>query len=53
MRRACPKVEQLIHSSSYPMDHIGTAWDAVHAASFLASDEARRITGLELVIDGG
>ena len=36
-----------------PMGHMGTAWDVAHAALFLASDEARYITGIELVVDGG
>jgi NAD(P)-dependent dehydrogenase (short-subunit alcohol dehydrogenase family) len=36
-----------------PMGHMGTAWDVAHAALFLASDDARYITGIELVVDGG
>ncbi len=36
-----------------PMGHMGDAWDVAHAAVFLASDEARYITGVQLVIDGG
>ena len=32
---------------------MGTAWDAAHAALFLASDEARFITGVVLPVDGG
>jgi NAD(P)-dependent dehydrogenase (short-subunit alcohol dehydrogenase family) len=36
-----------------PMGHQGSPWDAAHAALFLASDEARYITGAELVVDGG
>ena len=36
-----------------PMGHMGSPWDAAHAALFLASDEARYITGAELVVDGG
>ncbi len=32
---------------------VGTAWDVANAALFLASDEARFITGAELVVDGG
>jgi NAD(P)-dependent dehydrogenase (short-subunit alcohol dehydrogenase family) len=31
----------------------GTAWDIAHAALFLASDEARFITGVLLPVDGG
>ena len=36
-----------------PLGHMGDAWDVAHAALFLASDEARYITGLELVVEGG
>ncbi len=36
-----------------PMGFMGDAWDVAHAAVFLASDEARYITGAELVVDGG
>ncbi len=32
---------------------MGTAWDVAHAALFLASDEARFITGVVLAVDGG
>jgi NAD(P)-dependent dehydrogenase (short-subunit alcohol dehydrogenase family) len=32
---------------------MGTAWDVAHAALFLASDEARFITGVLLPVDGG
>lgn len=36
-----------------PMGHMGDAWDVAHASLFLASDEARYITGHMLVVDGG
>lgn len=36
-----------------PMGRMGDAWDVAHAALFLASDEARYITGTEIVVDGG
>ena len=36
-----------------PMKRMGTAWDVAYAALFLASDEARYITGAQLVVDGG
>ena len=36
-----------------PMGHMGDAWDVANAALFLASDEAKYITGIELVVDGG
>src|SRR4051794_13378307 len=36
-----------------PMGHMGDAWDVAHAALFLASDESKYITGIELIVDGG
>ena len=36
-----------------PLGHMGDGWDVAHAAVFLASDESRFITGIELVLDGG
>jgi NAD(P)-dependent dehydrogenase (short-subunit alcohol dehydrogenase family) len=32
---------------------MGSGWDIAHAALFLASDEARFITGVILPVDGG
>ncbi len=32
---------------------MGTAWDVANAALFLASDESRFITGINLPVDGG
>lgn len=36
-----------------PMGRMGDAWDVAHAVLFLVSDEARYITGTELIVDGG
>ncbi len=36
-----------------PMGHMGSAWDVANAALFLASDEAKYITGVLLPVDGG
>ncbi len=36
-----------------PMGHQGTPDDIAMAALFLASDESRYVTGLEMVVDGG
>ena len=36
-----------------PMRFMGTGWDTAHAALFLASDEARFISGVILPVDGG
>lgn len=40
-------------TSRIPLGHQGTAWDVAHAALFLASDDARFITGAILPVDGG
>nr|WP_111299080.1 SDR family NAD(P)-dependent oxidoreductase [Paracoccus saliphilus] len=36
-----------------PLGHMGDGWDVAHASVFLASDESRFVTGIELVLDGG
>lgn len=36
-----------------PLGKMGDAWDTAHAALFLASDEAKFITGAILPVDGG
>ncbi|SDV47113.1 SDR family NAD(P)-dependent oxidoreductase [Chitinasiproducens palmae] len=36
-----------------PTGRMGDGWDTAYAALFLASDEARYITGTSLVVDGG
>jgi NAD(P)-dependent dehydrogenase (short-subunit alcohol dehydrogenase family) len=36
-----------------PVGHMGTGWDVAHAVLFLVSDEAKYVTGTEIVVDGG
>ena len=40
-------------NAGIPMGRMGDAWDVANAALFLVSDEARYITGTELIVDGG
>ncbi|CAK1356584.1 putative oxidoreductase [Cercospora beticola] len=40
-------------NAKVPMGRMGDAWDVAYAALFLASDEARYITGQEIAVDGG
>jgi NAD(P)-dependent dehydrogenase (short-subunit alcohol dehydrogenase family) len=42
-----------IRSQQCPTKRMGDAWDVAYAALFLASDEAKYITGAQLVVDGG
>lgn len=42
-----------IREAQCPMGKMGDGWDVAHAAVFLASDDAKYITGAELVVDGG
>ena len=48
-------VEEMIRQrdSLCPTGKMGDAWDVAYAALFLASDEARYINGVNLVVDGG
>ncbi len=39
--------------AAVPMGKMGDAWDVAHAALFLASDEAKYVTGTEILVDGG
>ena len=36
-----------------PIGHMGDAWDVANAALYLASDESKYVTGIELIVDGG
>ncbi len=40
-------------NAGIPMGRMGDAWDVANAVLFLVSDEARYITGTELIVDGG
>jgi NAD(P)-dependent dehydrogenase (short-subunit alcohol dehydrogenase family) len=37
----------------HPLGHVGDADDVAYGLLYLASDEAKFVTGSELVIDGG
>lgn len=54
-QRAGGDVEALLRSRQkrIPLGFMGDGRDTAHASLFLASDEARFITGTEIVVDGG
>jgi NAD(P)-dependent dehydrogenase (short-subunit alcohol dehydrogenase family) len=54
-QRAGGDVEALLQQrlSRIPLGFMGDGRDTANAALFLASDEARFITGTEIVVDGG
>lgn len=54
-KRVFNSVEDMVakRDAACPMGHMGDAWDVANASLFLASDEARYITGVALPVDGG
>ena len=42
-----------LRAAQVPMGYAGDAWDVANAVLFLASDESKYITGIELLVDGG
>ncbi|CAK7204218.1 hypothetical protein SEUCBS139899_006972 [Sporothrix eucalyptigena] len=40
-------------NAAVPMGHMGESWDVAMTAAFLASAQARYITGQKIVVDGG
>ena len=48
-------VEKMIakRDAQCPTGKMGDAWDVAYASVYLASDEAKYVTGAELVVDGG
>jgi NAD(P)-dependent dehydrogenase (short-subunit alcohol dehydrogenase family) len=42
-----------VRDAQCPMGHMGDAWDVAEAATYLASDAAKYVSGAELVVDGG
>lgn len=48
-------VEKMIEvrNKQCPTGKMGEAWDVAYAALYLASDEAKYVTGAQLIVDGG
>ncbi|MGQ9507951.1 MAG: SDR family NAD(P)-dependent oxidoreductase [Thermodesulfobacteriota bacterium] len=48
-------VEKMIEvrNKQCPTGKMGDAWDVAYAALYLASDEAKYVTGAQLIVDGG
>ncbi|MNT87043.1 2-keto-3-deoxy-L-fuconate dehydrogenase [compost metagenome] len=54
-QRAGGNVEALLaeRQARIPLGFMGDGTDTANAALFLASDEARFVTGTEIIVDGG
>jgi len=52
-RQADPEAAREAASALHPLGHMGEPDDVAWSAVYLASDEAKFVTGSELVIDGG
>jgi 3(or 17)beta-hydroxysteroid dehydrogenase len=52
-RNADPAAARMLYDSMQPIGHLGEPEDIAYGALYLASDEAKFVTGAELVIDGG
>jgi NAD(P)-dependent dehydrogenase (short-subunit alcohol dehydrogenase family) len=46
-------ISKQITSPSLPGRNLGTAYDVATGVSFLVGDESARVTGSNLVVDGG
>lgn len=55
LRSLYSNVEEMmrLRDANCPTKKMGDAWDVANAAAFLASDEAKYITGILLPVDGG
>ena len=55
VRRFGVDQEELVRArdAAVPVGRMGEAWDVAYAALFLASDEAKYVTGVILPVDGG
>ena len=53
--RAGGDAERLIQerNARCPMGHMGDGWDVAYAVLYLASDEAKYVTGTQILVDGG
>ncbi|KAI1636372.1 hypothetical protein F4809DRAFT_609849 [Biscogniauxia mediterranea] len=47
------EVFKIMRDNQVLIGKMGDAWDVLNAALFLASDEAKYITGQKIVVDGG
>jgi len=52
---AAGDLERLLaeRNAMVPTGHMGDAWDVAYAALYFASDEARYVTGAQILVDGG